>query len=185
MKTKAIFYINIIAFTFLSGYMSSCTEKCYDHFIFFYHHGFIDRNHAIGIKDYEKDCDKSAFTDTIYMSRNLFDTINSEIQKSTETDTMVYDISFLMKKDNDILGIRNRGNECTWKVNQIIKNKLLSSKAIYLLRWKSGYYNYFTKDELFFFPEVRKYGLPKDYHMPSFDIKRITMYSKILVLIVD
>ena len=87
MKTKAIFYINIIAFTFLSGYMSSCTEKCYDHFIFFYHHGFIDRNHAIGIKDYEKDCDKSAFTDTIYMSRNLFDTINSEIQKSTETDT--------------------------------------------------------------------------------------------------
>ncbi len=44
MKTKAIFYINIIAFTFLSGYMSSCTEKCYDHFIFFYHHGFIDRN---------------------------------------------------------------------------------------------------------------------------------------------
>lgn len=98
---------------------------------------------------------------------------------------MVYDISFLMKKDNDILGIRNGGNECTWKVNQIIKNKLLSDKAIYLLRWKSGYYNYFTKDDLFFFPEVRKYGLPKDYHMPSFDIKRITMYSKILVLIVD
>ena len=131
MKTKAIFYINIIAFAFLSGYMSSCTEKCYDHFIFFYHHGF------------------------------------------------------LMKKDNDILGIWNRGNECTWKVNQIIKNKLLSSKAIYLLKWKSGYYNYFTKDDLVFFPEVRKYGLPKDYHMPSFDIKRITMYSKILVLIVD
>ena len=71
------------------------------------------------------------------------------------------------------------------EVNQIIKNKLLSSKAIYLLRWKSGYYNYFTKDDLVFFPEVRKYGLPKDYHMPSFDIKRITMYSKILVLIVD
>ena len=47
---------------------------------------------------------------------------------------MVYDISFLMKKDNDILGIRNRGNECTWKINQIIKNKLLSSKAIYLLK---------------------------------------------------
>ncbi len=45
--------------------------------------------------------------------------------------------------------------------------------------------NYFTKDDLFSFPEVRKYGLPKDYHMPSFDIKRITMYSKILVLIVD
>ena len=40
MKTKSIFYINIIAFAFLSGYMSSCTEKCYDNFIFFYHHGF-------------------------------------------------------------------------------------------------------------------------------------------------
>ena len=45
--------------------------------------------------------------------------------------------------------------------------------------------NRFTKDDVVFFPEGRKYGLPKDYHMPSFDIKRITMYSKILVLIVD
>lgn len=95
------------------------------------------------------------------MSRNLFDTINSEIQKSTETDTMVYDISFLMKKDNDILGIRNRGNECTWKVNQIIKNKSLSSKAIYLLRWKSGYYNYFTKDDLFFSQKYESMDYPK------------------------
>ena len=51
MKTKAIFYINIIAFTFLSGYMSSCTEKCYDHFIFFYHHGFIDRKYVFFISD--------------------------------------------------------------------------------------------------------------------------------------
>ena len=51
MKTKAIFYINIIAFAFLSGYMSSCTEKCYDHFIFFYHHGFIDRKYVFFISD--------------------------------------------------------------------------------------------------------------------------------------
>ena len=51
MKTKAIFYINIIAFTFLSGYMSSCTEKCYDHFIFFYHHGFDKGKYVFFISD--------------------------------------------------------------------------------------------------------------------------------------
>lgn len=44
-----------------------------------------------------------------------------------------------------------------------------SLKTIYLLKWKSGFYNTKTKDELKLQKLIKKFGFPNDYHYISYE----------------
>ncbi|MCX6221332.1 MAG: hypothetical protein NTZ69_10115 [Bacteroidia bacterium] len=55
---------------------------------------------------------------------------------------------------------------CIGKFNCLIKDGNIMSKndiLVYLIRKYSGYYNYFSKSELLYFPELNKFGIPVDY----------------------
>jgi hypothetical protein len=39
----------------------------------------------------------------------------------------------------------------------------VNDTLLYLIRKNTGYYNYFNKEELLYFKEIEKYGIPNDY----------------------
>jgi len=55
---------------------------------------------------------------------------------------------------------------CIGSFNCIMKNgrKMINNDTlVYLVRRYSGYYNYFTKENLSFFPEIKLFGIPSNY----------------------
>lgn len=54
---------------------------------------------------------------------------------------------------------------CGFNMAYNMKDERLSLDLpiIYLIKWKSGYYNYMTKDDLSYFYEIKKYGIPPDH----------------------
>ncbi len=48
---------------------------------------------------------------------------------------------------------------------------------IYLVKWKSGFYNYISMDELMYFDEIKKYGIPPDYNYVLSDVKKPFRYD--------
>lgn len=55
---------------------------------------------------------------------------------------------------------------CIGEFNCLIKDGKgmeTNDSLIYLIRKYSGYYNYFSKEELTYFPEIKIFGIPQDY----------------------
>jgi len=55
---------------------------------------------------------------------------------------------------------------CIGKFNCLIKDfkrMTQNDTLVYLIKKYSGYYNYFPKEELMYFEELKQFGLPKDY----------------------
>jgi len=42
-------------------------------------------------------------------------------------------------------------------------------KSIYLLKWRSGFYNSIQESEFKYFQLLKKYGIPQDYHFISYN----------------
>jgi hypothetical protein len=58
------------------------------------------------------------------------------------------------------LCIGGYSHNCTIKDGRRMEN---NDSLVYLLRNYSGYYNYFSKEELTYFDELKRFGIPKDY----------------------
>ena len=50
--------------------------------------------------------------------------------------------------------------------------------VMYMIKWKSGYYNYFDRTELIYDDAIEKYGFPDDYNYNRQDEDDINQIKK-------
>lgn len=61
-------------------------------------------------------------------------------------------------------------------------------ESIYLVKWKSGFFNYFAKEDLSYDETIMRFGLPKDYHQINpqkeigNEVSKIDMIRKIALI---
>jgi hypothetical protein len=103
--------------------------------------------------------------DTILTDLNKYKEVLRQIQRlradsasSSNCDVRIECKVILSNKDSIKL--------CIGNFNCIIKDdqKMIGNDTlVYLIRKYAGYYNYFTKEDLSFFQEIKQFGIPSNY----------------------
>lgn len=159
---KKILFITIIALTQFALCTSS-TEKqnvtVSDSIIVVFWKGCIDFSVAPPCSSMSAKAEKVADT-IIAVEKDVFMKIKKAINGAKSFKRSWNCISKIyVKTDSAEICI------CDANMVQSIHNEqvYLDLYMIYLIKWKSGYYNYIEKEFLHDFEEIRKYGIPKDY----------------------
>lgn len=118
------------------------------------------------------------------------DTVLTEKQRYIE---IVNQVKLLREQNKDSSGTSNcdvriqckinhangdSTNFCIGEFNCLVKNGQRMEKndtLIYLIRKHSGYYNYFSKEDLAYFDELKHFGIPNDYK----DLRRVNSLDSI------
>ena len=112
--------------------------------------------------------------DTVLVDKQICNDIVTQIKllKELKTDSFISNCDVRIQcKINYANG--DSVNLCIGEFNCIIKDGQRMRKndtLIYLIRKHSGYYNYFSKEELSYFDELKLFKIPNDYK----DLRRIS-----------
>lgn len=173
-------YINLRFYEYKKNYFASiylhffigCKSERPDTIIVYYLHGFVDTNiskecsvmREMAMKDKHSELVKY---DTICIAHSDFvklrDYISStKVVRDTTIGVPGIDSRIVAVYDTFAVSFETTYN----KYGANARNEIVyaNSEIIYLLKSLSGYYNYFDKkDLLLFFPEIKKYGIPKTH----------------------
>lgn len=123
---------------------------------------------------------ESIVADTVQISHNDFSMINNLLknQKTSNIESSC-DSRIYLKKDSVELCIGN--NNCVSNIDN--KSIDMDIKTVYLIKCISGYYNFFSKEQLLCDEGIIKYGIPKNYkyQKSSPHIKRKKIVKIILI----
>lgn len=103
---------------------------------------------------------KDIIADTIQISQYDFSRIKyflrnqKNLKEESSCDSRIY-----LKMDSIDVCIGN--NNCASNIDNASVG--IDLKTIYMIKCKSGYYNYFSKEQLLYDESIIKYGIPKDY----------------------
>ena len=136
--------------------------------------GWVDLPIYKELKTIEKEATYKKTDTVLYIKRNDFERIISYIKRSVSTTkNMCRDCKFVVMTDSAILGfgypdlfandIRNDSLSLSLN-NTNSSNFIYNDKELFYISCISGYYNYYTKQELYSNKMIMKYGLPKDYN---------------------
>ena len=107
-----------------------------------------------------EESDKKGTDSIIYITQDNFDRIKHIFNKNKSiTTNNGCDSKILVKYGNDVICMGT--DSCLCDINDI--NIGIDLEVIYMIKWKSGYYNYFDRTELIYDDAIEKYGLPDDY----------------------
>jgi hypothetical protein len=161
--------INFVVITFMvSILISSChfkkndeSKKIKDTIIVGYFTGDIETYTNISCEKLSSITNQNNITERLVkLSKNEFLKIKAFIEKDrvlgdlSECDFRIY---LKFKSKGVCIGTKN----CICNSNENINNEDLY--VIHLIKCRSGYFNYFTKEKLYDDKSIVKYGIPKDY----------------------
>ena len=123
--------------------------------------GFIDTSVPISCRDMYNDWNTSSVEiDTCWIDYESFAMIKAFMMNCSQINSDIEcDARIMIKLDTICLSIDN--DTCIFN----LQGKLIESdmEIIYLIKWKSGYYNHFELDDLKTLPEIKLFGIPDDY----------------------
>ncbi|NOU17309.1 MAG: hypothetical protein HOO91_07115 [Bacteroidales bacterium] len=115
--------------------------------------------------------------DTILVDEKILSEVEQQIKvlQNLKMDSTTCDIRLQCK-----IFYRNKTSSsiCIGMFNCIIKDNLRMCKndnLTYLIKRHSGYYNYFSKEDLAYFDELKQFGIPNDYK----DLRRVNSLDSI------
>lgn len=108
-----------------------------------------------------EESDKKESDSIIYITQENFDRIKHLFNKNKSTTTKNgCDSRILVKYGNDVICMGT--DSCLCAINDT--NIGIDLDVMYMIKWKSGYYNYFDRTELIYDDAIEKYGFPDDYN---------------------
>jgi len=165
IKNNIIF---IVFFVIISG----CTSKCYNNKIksieVFYIKGEIAPPVMLQCGQIRSRTD-DFIVDTLLSEKKIFITVENLIadleRKGNNNDFSNCDI-----RVECIVNYYSGQPKfiCIGKFNCVTLNKKYLEECdslSYLIKRNAGYYNYFDRDQLVYFKEIQKYGIPDDYKL--------------------
>ena len=103
---------------------------------------------------------KNIIADTLRISHNDFSLIRDFLRnQKIRKDESSCDSRMYIKLDSFSVCIGDINCACNLDDHLLYINL----KTIYLIKYKSGYYNYFSKEQLLDDKSIIKFGIPKDY----------------------
>ena len=118
----------------------------------------VDFNHIKQLND----C--TDVTDTIAIERIIADEIITGLSHLSPTSVKDLNQSMFMYiciGDNELAINENNGCIFVWKPG-ILKTATLDNRTSYLIKWKTGYYNTISKDNLKYDIGIQQFGIPDD-----------------------
>lgn len=161
----------IILQAFICIFFIGCTSERPDTIIVYYLHGIVDTNISKQCSVMREMAMKNKRSegvryDTICIAHSDFVKLRDYISSTKVVrDTTIGDLDI----DSRIVAVYDTlavSFETTYnKYGANARNEIVyaNSEIIYLLKSLSGYYNYFDKEYLLYFPEIKVYGIPKTY----------------------
>lgn len=169
IKKRLIIYIVMICFLSCSIHKSKSHVSKTDSIVVWFKKGWIEHSVPVSCSSIsERVSDRKA--DTIMKIRNNdFYRIKKAIKKAVTIKQSGY-CDAKMSVQVDTMKI------CICDFNRVYNDKdeqvSFDLSVIYLIKYKSGYYNYFEKEDLFYFEEIKRFGIPADYKYAFSGIKR-------------
>lgn len=155
MKIKILLSLLIIS---ISCCQNNYEKECLS---VLYMPGFIDTSVPISCRDMYNDWNTSSVEiDTCWIDYESFAMIKAFMMNCSQINSDIEcDARIMIKLDTICLSIDN--DTCIFN----LQGKLIESdmEIVYLIKWKSGYYNYFELDDLKTLPEIKLFGIPDDY----------------------
>lgn len=162
MKKHLILLIIICIFLFCSCYNRRSNLQ---EFSIFYFHGGIDTHIQFDCEMLDSLSKTAQYDDTVFMDVNTAEQIKLAVEKlqpdsnSISTRNAVMHINI----ENIDLYLNDIDNNCWIKRDNKYVSARLCNKIIYLLKWKSMYYNHLPQDKLESDTGIQLYGLPVDF----------------------
>ncbi len=160
-KNIYIFFISVI-YIFL---FFSCNHRNNQEFTIFYFSGNIEPNRPFDCTELDSLCIATEYDDTIFIDYTIAEQIKNAIMSAKSTDNC-HSLSpvIYVNIDNFDLCLNGTDNRCWIKQDgKEYRPSILSNKVVYLLKWKSKYYNYLPYDILELDKGIQQYGIPSDY----------------------
>lgn len=181
MKKRCILLIITCVFLFCRCYNRRSNLQ---EFSIFYFHGEIDTYIKFDCETLDSLSKISQYDDTIFIDVNTAEEIKQAVEKIQHDSNYINTRNAIMhinigKPD---LYLNDTDNNCWIKRDNKYQSAKLSNKIIYLLKWKSMYYNYLSLDKLEEDKGIQMYGLPADFkHCQVDKFTKKKEASKILV----
>ena len=182
MNNKRYIYYMLIICTLL---LFSCNYRHKQEITIFYFCGNIEPYRQFDCTDLDSICKTNEYDDTIFITSTMFKQIKDDIinAKPTNNYSNSYTPIIYVNVGNQNLCLNGINNQCWIKQSdRKYHPSILSNKTVYLLKWKSFYYNYLPYDILQLDKGIRQFGIPSDYKKDQINkiIKKKEM-SKVLV----
>ena len=159
MKNITILILSIILFN------SSCKKESKMNspkaISLFYFTGSIDAINGLSCDYMHNNIEiKKELADTIAISNNDFNRIKNFLNKNELiTQGSRCDVRMILEFESNQICIGEFN--CITNINEDYIESDLSN--IYLIKYLSGYFNYFTKEQLIYDETIKKYGIPNNY----------------------
>lgn len=153
-----IFFICIFIFF-------SCDHCNNQDITIFYFCGNIEPNRPFDCAEFDSLCMTAEYDDTVFIDSSVAEEIKSAIKSVQPTDNHhSFSPVIYVNIGNLDLCLNGIDNRCWIKQDdKEYHPSILSDKVVYLLKWKSMYYNYLPYDILDLDKGIRQYGVPFDY----------------------
>lgn len=163
----------------------SCNYRHKQEITIFYFCGNIEPYRQFDCTDLDSICKTNEYDDTIFITSTMFKQIKDDIinAKPTNNYSNSYTPIIYVNVGNQNLCLNGINNQCWIKQSdRKYHPSILSNKTVYLLKWKSFYYNYLPHDILQLDKGIQQFGIPSDYKKDQINkiIKKKEM-SKVLV----
>lgn len=169
IKKWLIIYIVVICFLSCSIHRSKSHLSETNSIVVWFKKGWVEHSMPVSCSFiFERVLDRKA--DTIIKIRNKdFYSIKKAMKKAkTITQNGYCDAKMFVWAD--------MMKFCICDFNRVYNDKdeqvSFDLSVIYFIRCKSGYYNYFEKEDLLYFEEIKRFGIPADYKYAFSNIKR-------------
>ena len=122
-----------------------------------------------------EESDKKESDSIIYIPQENFDRIKHLFNKNKSIATNNgCDSRILVKYGNDVICMGT--DSCLCDINDT--NIGIDLDVMYMIKWKSGYYNFIDSTELIYDDAIEKYGFPDDYNYNRQDEDEINQIKK-------
>ena len=132
-------------------FLFSCNYRHKQEITIFYFCGDIEPYRQFDCTDLDSICKTNEYDDTIFITSTMFKQIKDDIinAKPTNNYSNAYTPIIYVNVGNQNLCLNGINNQCWIKQSdRKYHPSILSNKTVYLLKWKSSYYNYLPYDIL-------------------------------------
>lgn len=176
---KKVLFIVIVMLVFFQNITKGSGVICQDpdSIIVIFWKGEIDRSVSRPCSQTFKNANAIKTDTTICLKSKYFDRIKNAIKSADVIKNEGYCNSKLFIKIDSM-------KICLCDFNKAFnandEQVSLDVSVIYLIKWKSGFYNYIKKEYLQYFDEIKMYGIPPDYIYMYTDEKKPFRYNPIM-----
>lgn len=144
--------------------------------------GDIEFPMTITLNNLIQKANREKYSDTIYVPSTFFFLINEMALSKEDTTITSSDNRILIESDSLLFAISSFNYAEIRQNNSSVFSKI-DDASCYELRKIIGYYNHWDDESVRDCKEIKKYGLPKDYHfIDNENLHNPHRYTKILII---